>query len=89
MNQAQLLSELAQVLRGDNYRVLMDYLRLELSTLKNIDNVQEYSKAVDQAIELKAQKKAYKKLAAIIDNIQTIAGPKAVTPKPGKNDYGL
>jgi len=51
---------------------LKEFLISNLNELRDIENVREYSKGVDQAIELKAQKKAYLKLKAIYDKIMTI-----------------
>lgn len=83
------LSDLRRLLGGEAYQALVTYLAKELESLKHIDNVKEYSKAVDQAIELKAQKKAYEKLKAILIQIIEIAESSKPPIKPGKNDYGV
>jgi hypothetical protein len=45
---------------------IKEFLIKEFLTLKDINNVKEYSSASDQAIELKAQKKAVKVLENIL-----------------------
>ena len=75
-------------LSGGTYNDLVQFLNLHLSHLKNIDNIQVYSAAADQAIEVKAQKKAYQKLSAILSEVITIHDI-AELPKDTGNDYGL
>lgn len=78
------LEKIKEVLNGPIGKPLKDYLLAELNDLKSIDNVQEHSKAQDQAVELKAQIKAYKKLSEIFTMIMTIS--KEVTEE-NENEY--
>jgi len=64
---------------------LKEFLIDNLNSLRDIENVREYSKGVDQAIELKAQKKAYLKLKTIYDKIMTI---EKIELNEEKEDYG-
>lgn len=80
--------ELKKVLSTDAYLPLVKYLKQNLESLKNIDNVKEYSKAQDQAIELKGQKKAYQKLEFILSQIINVHDVPETTPNSG-NDYGI
>lgn len=82
------VQKLRQSLQSNAYVDLVAFLSSELENLKNIDNVKEYSKSVDQAIELKAQKKAYEKLRSILGKIMRFQDSK---PKPDlkNNDYGI
>jgi hypothetical protein len=82
------IDRLRQSLKGETYRDLCQFLNLKLEQLRSIDNVQEYSKAQDQAVELKAQKKAFKKLENILSEIITVGSIEEVE-KPEGNDYGL
>lgn len=61
------------VLDGEIGKPLKDYLQSALKELNDIDNVQEFSAATAQAIELKSQKKAYVKLFDILSEIMTIS----------------
>lgn len=67
------------------YADLTNWMKAQLEDLKNIDNVRECSKAVDQAIELKASKKAYYQLQAILNTI--IAVKNLPDPEP-KEEVG-
>lgn len=60
------------VLDGEIGEPLKKYLLDSLRDLKNIENLREYTKAADQALEFKAQLKAYKKLEQIFDEIMTL-----------------
>jgi len=82
------LKRLKEVLQSETGRDLREFLTLQLDSLKDISNVKEYSKAQDQALELKAQKKAHTKLQQILEQIISFAGSPE-KPKPGKNDYGV
>ena len=67
--------KIKQILDGEIGEPLKNYLLDELKELKNIDNVKEHSKAADQSVEFKAQKKAYQKLKKILEEIITIDEP--------------
>ena len=57
------LSQIKATLLSDSGRALREYLTLKLNELKDIDNVD------GTVIDLKSQKKAYKKLREILTEI--------------------
>lgn len=85
-NEAQKLKE---VLKEPIYDDLVMWFSKQIRDLKNIDNVRECSKAQDQALELKAQKKAYDKLDAILSTIIYIKSEPEIAKPEGKNDFGV
>jgi len=87
MNQ-ELASKLKELLVQPLYEDLVSWISKQLRDLKNIDNVRDCSKAQDQAIELKAQKKAYDKLDAIFSTIMFIQ-KEEIPEKEKGNDYGV
>ncbi len=52
---------------------LKEYLTSKLNELKNIDLIKEKDIASQQALELKAQKRAYTKLKEILQDIMTFS----------------
>ena len=66
------LKEIRQTLNSELGKPLKDYLLSRLKELREIDNIKEESSPTHQAIELKAQKKAYEKLKDILGEIMTI-----------------
>ena len=87
MNQ-DIATKLKQLLVEPLYEDLVEWMSKQLRDLKNIDNVRELPKAQDQALELKAQKKAYDKLDAIFSTIMFIK-KEEVPNKDKGNDYGV
>jgi hypothetical protein len=88
MNQ-ELVQKLKTLLVEPLYDDLVEWISKQLRDLKNIDNVRDFSKAQDLAVELKAQKKAYDKLDAILTTIITIAETEPIPNSDGKNDFGV
>lgn len=82
------LDKLRKSLKGETFLELREFLMMHLDNLKSIDNIQEYSKAQDQAVELKAQKKAYNKLRLILEQIITLSFENERQAKD-KNDFGV
>lgn len=82
------LDKLRKSLKGETFLELREFLMMHLDNLKSIDNIQEYSKAQDQAVELKAQKKAYKKLRLILEQIITLSAESERQTKD-RNDFGI
>jgi len=66
------LKELKQTLNSNVGKPLKEYLTLQLQELRNIDNVKDCETPTHQAIELKAQKKAFEKVRSILEKIMTI-----------------
>ena len=85
----ELAQKLKNLLQKPLYDDLVEWFSKQIRDLKNIDNVREYSKAQDQALELKAQKKAYDKLDAIFSTIIWITKEPEVVERDKKNDYGV
>jgi hypothetical protein len=83
------IQKLKENLKEPIYDDLVEFLSKQLRDLKNIDNVRDCSKAQDQAVELKAQKKAYDKLDAILSTIIYIKSEPEIAKPEGKNDFGV
>jgi len=66
------MSDLKTILDSPNGKELKDLLLKKYFELSDIFSVKEYKSASDQAIELKAQKRAVKKLGEILSQIITI-----------------
>ena len=66
------LKAVKQTLDSDVGKPLKEYLLMQLKELRQIDNVKDYGTPTHQAIELKAQKKAFEKLRNILGEIMTI-----------------
>ena len=64
-----------------------EYLTAKLNELKNIDNITDRDTAVKQALEVKANKIAYKKLKEILQDIMTFQ--EEVKPKDPRDEYGI
>jgi len=81
-------AELKSLLAEPIYQKLVEWFTLQLKDLKDIDNVRECSVAQDQAVELKAQKKAYQRVQGILETIIAIHDLPEET-KAQDNDYGV
>ena len=66
------LKKIKETLDSAVGKELRDYLLVRLKELKSIDSIKIYKTPTHQAIELKAQKKAFKKLRDILGEIMTI-----------------
>jgi len=66
------LKRIKETLDGEVGKELREYLLVKLGELKNIDSIESYKTPTHQTIELKAQKKAFKKLRGILGEIMTI-----------------
>jgi hypothetical protein len=51
---------------------LKDYLLFRFYELKSIDNIKEFKTPTHQSIEIKSQRRAFKKLEAILSELMTI-----------------
>lgn len=83
--------QLKALLSDPVYKPLTEFLEKILGDLKNIDNVREVQDPIDQAVELKAQKKAYEKVEEILNTIIAIKDlPDPTAPEgSGLSDQGL
>jgi len=79
---------LKEILKGEVYLELRAYLEGKLKELKDIDSIKDMSTPTAQAIELKAQRKAYQRLQEILMDIIVLGETEIKEPAKG-NDYGL
>lgn len=70
------LEAIKQVLDSGAGVALKEYLTAKLNQLKNIDSLSEKDTPAQQAVEVKAQKRAYVKLREILEDIMTFSGVK-------------
>jgi len=66
---------------------MKNYLQSELDSLLDINNINEKDVATQQALELKAQKRAYKKLKTILEFIMTVTEER--NPKDPRDNYAV
>lgn len=64
---------------------MKDYLESKLAELKSIDSINEKDVGTHQVIEVKAQKRAYVKLAEILSVIMTLSEP--IKSKDSRDRY--
>ena len=62
-----------------------DYLIAKLLELRDIESVPEAGNATSQALEVKAQKRAYKKLREILQDLMTLS--EDVRQRDPRDDY--
>lgn len=63
------LSQIKRTLNSGGGRALKKYLLIKLYELKDIDNLKEINTPTHFVIEIKAQRKAYRKLKEIFEEI--------------------
>lgn len=79
------LEAIRKTLNSRSGKALKEYLKGELEGLRNIENIQEYQTTATQTLEVKAQKRAYTKLKAILGKIMDFEEePK---PKDPRDSY--
>jgi hypothetical protein len=81
----QNIQNLKKILKNDNWLTLRRYLTDKLLELRNIDNINEKDTPTNQAIEMKAQKRAYEKLKEILTELSAIELSNDLA-KPDKRD---
>ncbi|MFA5071989.1 MAG: hypothetical protein WC511_06600 [Candidatus Pacearchaeota archaeon] len=79
------LENIKTALDSEVFKEIKDFLIRNCEELKDIENVKDHGTAVAQALELKAQKKAYLKLKEILLTVLSWE----VKEKEEKEDYGL
>jgi len=92
MNQPNLQlnpERLKKSLQSDTYVDLVMFLSLHLESLNNIDEVADIEDPIAQAVEVKAQKKAHKKLKSILSKIITMGTDTSKPVSTRDNDYGV
>lgn len=65
------LSQIRDFLDSTAGKQMKDYLMTKTIELRNIDNIKEYQTPTTQALEVKAQLRAYNKLKEIMNDIMT------------------
>lgn len=81
------LPEIKRFLDSGSGMAMKDYLMAKLNELKSIDNISEKETSANQTLELKAQKRAYKKLKEILQDIMTFSEDLKVKDK--RDSYGI
>jgi hypothetical protein len=66
------LQNLQALLASPEGQALRAYLASELMSLRFIENVKDFEHPYAQAVEIRAQKKAYEKLAAILARLDVV-----------------
>jgi hypothetical protein len=79
--------QIKKTLDSGSGQALKTYLILRLDELKSIDNIKDKDVATHQAIEVKAQKRAYLKLKEILEDIMTFN--ESVKVKDKRDSYGI
>ena len=67
------LEQIKKTLNSGSGKSLKTYLISKLNELKSIDSIQEKDNEKEQALETKAQKRAYSKLKEILLDIMTFS----------------
>ncbi len=89
MNPQMNLEKLKKSLQSDVYVDLVAFLAQAVEKLSDINNVKELDDPLAQAIELKATKKAHKRLTRILGRIIDFGSSEKEKPDLGENDYGV
>ena len=84
----QKIQALKKTLSAEVFAGLTEFFQEQVRDLNTLDQVRELSHADDQAIEVKACKKAYEKVQAIFQQIISIEGYEAPKKEKG-NDFGI
>lgn len=80
------LDSIKSTLNSEVGRSLKEYLQERLEELKDIDNIKDIETPTNQAVEIKAQKKAYNKLKAILAELMTFSEKPKVKDKRDSYD---
>ena len=67
--------DIKRTLDSDSGKALKEYLLGKLCELQNIENMAEKDDIEHQAVEIKAQKRAYNKLREILEECMTLTRP--------------
>ena len=81
------LQQIKKTLDSELGKALKTYLNSKLNELKSIDSINEKDTSVKQALEVKAQKRAYSKLKEILKDIMTFSEGKK--PKDPRDSYAI
>ena len=86
------LEELKKLVNSEAYIAVREYIYNKCQELKDIANLPEHSVATAQALELKAQKKAYLKLKEILGQLmdwEMVASRETAEDSNKTNDFGV
>ena len=86
------LEQLKQLVNSDAFIAVREYIYNKCQELKDITNLEEHSVATAQALELKAQKKAYLKLKDILGQLmdwEAVVNRESPENIKKNNDFGL
>ena len=81
------LEAIKKVLDSGAGLALKEYLISRLDELKSIDNISEKDTSANQTLELKAQRRAHKKLKEIMQDIMTFS--ENITSKDPRDSFGI
>ena len=84
--------QIKEIVNSDAFIPVREFIYNKCEELRDISNVQEYETDKAQALELKAQKKAYFKLYEILGQImdwEAIAGRQNAQKTGKSNDFGV
>jgi hypothetical protein len=68
------MEQIKKTLDSNSGRALKTFLISKLDELRDIENIGDKDTAINQSLELKSQKRAYKKLKEILSEIMTFSG---------------
>ena len=81
------LEQIKKTLDSGSGKAMKSYLISRLNELNSIENIKEKDIATQQAIEVKAQKRAYLKLKEILGEILSFEG--SFKPKDPRDSYAI
>jgi len=81
------MNQIKKTLDSGSGIALKSYLVAKLNELKSIDAIKEKDVATHQAIELKAQKRAYQKLKEILQEVMSFS--EVIKPKDPRDSYSI
>ncbi len=82
------LENIRKVLDSGSGQSLKNYLVFKLNELKSIDSIKDKDVATHQAIEVKAQKRAYQKLKEILQDIMSFSKEEVKVRDP-RDSYAI
>jgi len=81
--------KLKESLQTEAFKDLRKFLVYHLLEMESVYSVKEFSKAVDQAIEMKGQKRACEILRSVLEKLIGESEIKEIKDEKTKEDYGL
>lgn len=81
------LENIKKYLNSELGKDTREYLEAKANTLRNIDNISEKDTSAKMSLEVKAQKRAYRILKEILEDIMTFT--EEVKPKDPRDRYDI